>query len=337
MNLTTLKANTADARQLFEAIDQIHLASIDPDGRVRGRDFGRDAEAAIRWAEAENGKGCNIYWTVNSVRSGVNKKPAKGDITAARFAHVDIDPPKDGSEWDRSEALAALQALALQPSMIINSGNGVQAFWRLDGGVKPHEIEGINLALVEMLGGDRGTQNADRLMRVCGFVNHPSADKRAKGRVPVLSSLLLPDNGEVFTLAELGAAFALRPSVEARRKPQGPKGDGPSPIERFNAEHSISALLAKYGYTRKGNSDDYHSVYQSSGSFATRDFGDHWVSWSGSDSQAGLGRATDGGCCFGDAFDLFVHYEHGGDADSALSAIGAGKRDNSAALAAADA
>ena len=311
------------ARRLFEALDQIHLVSIDPDGsgRTKGKDFGEDVEAAVKWAAAENGEGRNVYWTVNKVQRGVDKKSSKSDMTAARFAHLDIDPPKDGSEWDRAAALARLQQTP-QPSMIINSGNGVQAFWRLDDGVPPHEIEAINEALIAAQNGDRGTQNCDRVLRVPGFVNYPSADKRAKGRVPVLSSWIMPDSGELFTLAELGAAFARVPTVAPRRTTRISKGAGGlSPIERFNAENPIAALLAKYGYARRGNSDDYRSSEQTSGSFATRDFGDHWVSWSASDSEAGLGKAAIGGGCFGDAFDLFVHYEHGGNTDAALSAI----------------
>ena len=71
--------------------------------------------------------------------------------------------------------------------------------------------------------------------------------------------------------------------------------------------------------------------FQSSGSYATRDYGDYWVSLSGSDAAAGLGAASANGHRFGDAFDLFVHFEHAGDFEprSALTAglePGAGPR-----------
>jgi hypothetical protein len=316
------------ARRLFEAIDQIHLVSIDPEGRdpTEGKDFGVDVEAAIDWATAENGKGRNVYWTVNRARDGVHKKPKKADLVAARFAHLDIDPPKNGTPWDRAGALAGLQALNPQPSMIIDSGNGLQSFWRLDDGVAPLDIEAINTGLIAKQKGDLGTHNCDRLMRVPGFVNFPSPEKRAKGRVPVLSGWVLPDTGELFTLAELGAAFTPQPALgDGQNKPRIAKGSGkPSPIEQFNAENTISALLLKYGYTRKEGSNDYRSTHQTSGSYATKDFDDHWVSWSSSDLEAGLGRACKGGGCFGDAFDLFMHYEHGGDRKAALAALGGG-------------
>ncbi|WP_324075202.1 MAG: AAA family ATPase [Erythrobacter sp.] len=314
--------NLDAARRLFEALDQIHLVSIEPDGTERsaGRNFGVNVDAAIEWAADQNGNGRNVYWTVNRVRERIHKKPKKTDMTAARFAHLDIDPPKDGTLWDRAGKLAGLQALDPQPSMIIDSGNGLQAYWRLNDGVAPEEIVAINSALIASQSGDKGTQNHDRLMRVPGFVNFPSEEKRARGRMPVLSGWAQPDTGERFTLAELGAAFiaGAKPTIKVPRISNGT----PSPIERFNAENTISALLAKYRYARFGSSNDHRSPHQTSGSFATRDFGEYWVSWSASDLEAGLGRAADCGGCFGDAFDLFVHYEHSGDSKAALDGLG---------------
>lgn len=109
------------------------------------------------------------------------------------------------------------------------------------------------------------------------------------------------------------------------------KGDGDSAldiIKRFNDGNSISDLLRANAYDQKGRSDDWRSPYQSSGSYATRDFGTHWVSLSESDASAGLGRQTSGSAsqCFGDAFDLFCHFDHGNDFKSAIKALAAGER-----------
>ncbi len=85
-------------RFLHETVrGDIHLAWIIPDGKCGGRWFGEDVEAAASWAVLHNQQGRNLYWTVNTVRTGLHKKPAKPDITYARFVHVDIDAPKDGS------------------------------------------------------------------------------------------------------------------------------------------------------------------------------------------------------------------------------------------------
>ena len=101
--------------------------------------------------------------------------------------------------------------------------------------------------------------------------------------------------------------------------------DQVSPVDAFNANHTIEDLLMKYQYERQGASQHYRSRYQTSPSFATQNFETHWVSLSGSDAAAGVGKPKSiGECsyCWGDAFDLFVHYEHGGDFDGAVRAYG---------------
>lgn len=67
-------------------------------------------------------------------------------MRAARFVHVDIDPPKSGGAFDRAEITAALQEIACPPSFIIDSGGGLQAFWRLEAPcANLASIEAINL------------------------------------------------------------------------------------------------------------------------------------------------------------------------------------------------
>ena len=80
----------------------------------------------------------------------------------------------------------------------------------------------------------------------------------------------------------------------------------------------ISELLNKYSFTRKGSSDHWRSPYSTSGGFPFQDRGDHWISLSDSDSQAGLGKPTANGSRYGDAFDLLVHFEYQGNFDKAI-------------------
>jgi len=96
--------------------------------------------------------------------------------------------------------------------------------------------------------------------------------------------------------------------------------DSSSIVAAFNSAERVANLLAKYGYRQAGTSNDWRSPFQQSGSFATRDYGDHWISLSASDAAEGLGRDTKSGHRFGDAFDLFVHFEHGGDFKEAVKA-----------------
>ena len=160
------------ARALFADLDQIHLVAINPgnpDASPIGRDFALDGDAAVRWAQRLNADGLNIYWTVNAVRPGLDKKPLKADMIAARFVHVDIDPPKDGSVWSRDEVLATLRAHRPEPSFVIDSGNGLQVFWRLKEPIenKAH-AEAVNIQLIHHFGGELsgvgGVQNASEIL-----------------------------------------------------------------------------------------------------------------------------------------------------------------------------
>lgn len=110
----------------------------------------------------------------------------------------------------------------------------------------------------------------------------------------------------------------LREQAERRRASRAAKhGDRASVIDSFNASVTIADLLPGYGYEQSPrNRDDWRSPHQTSGSYATRIIGDKWVSLSGSDAAAGVGPACAAGC-YGDPFDLFLHYEHGGDRKAA--------------------
>jgi hypothetical protein len=110
------------------------------------------------------------------------------------------------------------------------------------------------------------------------------------------------------------------------------RGSGTTLIARFNARHHVDKLLRRYGYDQATDPsghrplDHWRSPYQMSGSYATRvyrdvDGGEAWVSLSGSDAKRGLGaKSANGGARYGDAFDLFAHFEHGGDTGAALEA-----------------
>jgi len=100
-------------------------------------------------------------------------------------------------------------------------------------------------------------------------------------------------------------------------------------VAAFNASHSLADSLVEYGYDQSPKDPrDFRSPLQTSGSYATRimtaDDGDEFfTSLSVSDAAAGIGREAKSGCRFGDAFDLYVHFEHGGDFRAALRGISA--------------
>lgn len=123
----------------------------------------------------------------------------------------------------------------------------------------------------------------------------------------------------------------LREEAE-RRKANRPRTEGAPIIEDFNRGNSIATLFELYGYEQSPrHPEDWRSPHQTSESFATRIMGDKWVSLSASDVGARLGENFKGGC-FGDAYDLFVHFEHSGDHKAAFRALYSERRASTPAL-----
>ena len=127
-------------------------------------------------------------------------------------------------------------------------------------------------------------------------------------------------------LLERAAVEAARKEAEARRARKAAErpnvAEGLTPLERFNAANKVGDLLSRYRYVRLGQTDSWQSPHQTSGTYATKDYGDYWISLSDSDASAGLGSTSTRGHRFGDSFDLYVAYEHAGDFDAAVRAYG---------------
>lgn len=139
----------------------------------------------------------NIYWTVNPVSRNVCTKPRRSDIREMAWLHVDVDPrPDQDLDDERKHILGKLKAFDPEPSCIIFSGGGYQAFWRL---TEPFAINGkealyeeakrYNLQLELVLGGDH-CHSVDHIMRLPGTVNRPNEKKRKKGRTEALASVI---------------------------------------------------------------------------------------------------------------------------------------------------
>lgn len=163
-----------------------HIVAIHPDEAVIvAHHFGDDVAGAERWAHEWNAAGFNVYWTVNVTTAGKHRKPSKTDIVEVRFAHVDIDPP-----MDKNAKLCELLTAPVPPSAVIDSGNGLQALWRLRDSPTSTEIEALNRRLAKTFGGD-SCHNVDRLLRVPGTVNYPNALKRERGYERTVAGILV--------------------------------------------------------------------------------------------------------------------------------------------------
>ncbi len=175
------------------------ITAIKPDRKgIETRSFASgQREAAREWIEKWNGKR-NIYWHVNEPAGPIGKKAEKEDIGAAHFLHVDVDPRAGEELAEEQERLRRLivdeegwPKNLPRPQVVVFSGGGYQAFWRLSEPVPikgdvaaAEEFERYNKAVELLLGADN-CHNVDRIMRLPGTLNIPDEKKIKKGRVPV--------------------------------------------------------------------------------------------------------------------------------------------------------
>ena len=253
---------------------------------------------------------------------------------------IDIDegnPTADLIEY-------ALEGIIADATRLIYTSAGATADnmkWRvlipLKSPLTGAEYVDAQLALFDLMDAEFGIQCDTSLSRTGQpiFLPNVPADKRDADGKPNFyigkkhrgSCMIDPKESRIWANVEFRAKQAEiaefkagqeRAARQAKREEnRSQRGDDVDPVDEFNQRHSIADLLLKYGYEQQGRSDSYRSPQQSSGSFATKDFGTHWVSLSGSDAGSGLGQAKDG-ICWGDAFDLYVYHEHVNDFTKAV-------------------
>jgi hypothetical protein len=178
----------------------VTICAILPDATVvHARTFPRGAEdAAGAWIADHQRTGRNIYWQPNETKPDCRKKPGKADMVAAlcRFADVDPDDRNVPLAEERARLHRLAEALAdskSPPTVIIDSGSGIQPIWAVTReALTPTvtaRVEAETAALERALGAG-GTHNIDRLLRLPGTVNYPNKVKLAKGRGPTRARLL---------------------------------------------------------------------------------------------------------------------------------------------------
>ena len=170
----------------------ITLTTITPDGPTTTATFARGQAAALRGFIADAQRdGRNVHFHPNETPSGCTRKASKKDMVAVLCRHADVDPMDDrfplAEERDRLHRLAeALAADAVMPpTVIINSGSGLQPLWVV--AREPLTPEALARAemenkAVEGALGAAGTHDVSRLLRLPGTVNFPNKTKLARGR-----------------------------------------------------------------------------------------------------------------------------------------------------------
>lgn len=153
----------------------------------------------------------------------------KDNVVECPALWVDIDCAKAGIKG--AAALNALSFLPFPPSIVVNSGGGLHAYWVLEEAVEVDDgrFEHVEAALRQLaliLAGDTSCAEIARIMRLPGTANSKEATKALNDGEPVLAEVL-EDSGTVYSFEALcewlseqravlhGTAAAPRPVVES--------------------------------------------------------------------------------------------------------------------------
>jgi hypothetical protein len=173
---------------------------------------------------------------------------------------ADCDPnPGETSVEAKARYQAQLATFEPRPTFVIDSGNGIQALWRLsapivlgkprpganrtlsfsaEDQVKIEEAETRCAAMMAQLKAKAGTQNIDRVLRLPGTINLPNAKKKREGRVICPTKLI-----DFEDIRHPLDAFPLPKNAKGSRKSKDQKYSGASSLNQLNSLPEIDTKL----------------------------------------------------------------------------------------------
>lgn len=178
--------NYCEFLEKFHGSGPYNLVAIHPTSTIITAGTFTTLDAVEAWVKKHNGT-WNLYFTVNSLRQPIDKKPSRADIKSMDWLHVDIDVQAGEGLQAGLERIRALRPEGVPPPTgTIFSGGGYQLYWKLK---EPFIIDGeeskyqeaklYNVFLEQAYGGD-SCHNVDRIMRLPGTMNLPTKKKLQK-------------------------------------------------------------------------------------------------------------------------------------------------------------
>ena len=175
-----------NAIKFFETLFQKTLEKNIGDIEIRG--FPKEGWQTQRYCNLPENAAKIAYdfcETEMDVYLGVNPRIGnagyKENIHWLAALHAEIDYGKDGHKKESEfktydEAFIAIESFNMKPTWINHSGGGFHCYWVLNDPVKISaigidQLENVNRNLTAALGGDSGTHNINRILRVPGTYN----------------------------------------------------------------------------------------------------------------------------------------------------------------------
>jgi predicted P-loop ATPase len=161
-----------------------HLEIMHPSGKFNAGWFdpkSKPKDKAFKWREGSASLDMyinrlptdkDVYVHIGEVKPGKDGKCGKKDMDGSQWAWVEFDPP----DWDKDKLDQICKDLVakasdLDPDVIVYSGRGVWAYFRLDKKYPNDVVEAINYAFTVNNEGADNCFNIDRVARLAGTVN----------------------------------------------------------------------------------------------------------------------------------------------------------------------
>lgn len=230
---------------LFDTSDLIELRAIETwsrDGKKSSQLVDRfwltprDFDNEILRLERLNSS-ANIFFGVNP---RIDQGGTKCSVGACRSVWVDLDnisPEAAGKRWQR---------INLPPTVVVHSGHGIHAYWKLDDPISMKDparrahLESVVKAVGESLKGDT-THDCSRLLRLPGTWN--MKDVR-NGRQPVECTIVSLDASRIYPLSTFESLLAVPVSGSVSA------GEHRTPITGIANINLVSLCTATHGTSR---------------------------------------------------------------------------------------
>lgn len=255
---------------------------------IQGPDVIENYNLSPEFLSEKNNQGYNLYFFPNHPSRDVYSEGIKHlsgkHIDVFNFVFVDMDL-KDEVYKTKEEFFDVLSKFPVKPTMVVNSGNGVHAYWRINNLTRDTYVI-TQLALINHFKTDESIYTVLQLMRLPGFLNtkkienfQPAAIvdalssgevydisvfpqdiynlpettvKRAQSHIDKLDGKIQVNLPEDVNLDELPDSFIdfihdprNLPVYNLFTKPKETYGD------RSNADMSLANILFKAGFNRK--------------------------------------------------------------------------------------
>ena len=159
---------------LDQEIGEIEIRTFKP----TGQEFFSSPQEAAEWAYDLCNQGIDVYYGVNP-RTGQGGKKENVHYLTAFHAEIDygqVGHNKSPKYLTYEEALNTIQEFYFQPTLVVHSGGGFHCYWVLNDPLLVSDygidtLEQINKSLSLKLGGDAGTHDISRVLRIPGTFN----------------------------------------------------------------------------------------------------------------------------------------------------------------------